>query len=128
MKATPEVALQVPVVWVAIFRLDELLRERGVAALIGGTQIALFRLWNDEVLAVGNHDPFSHSNVISRGIVGSRGQSATVASPMYKQVFDLRTGVCLDAPGTRLPVYRVRVIDGQVQVVRPAGATPPPEV
>ena len=44
--------------------------------------------------------PFSDANVMSRGIVGSPGRPAdTVASPMYKQVFDLATGACLDAPG-----------------------------
>ena len=46
-----------------------------------------------QVFAIGNQDPFSGANVMSRGIVGSRGDVPTVASPMFKQVFDLRTGV-----------------------------------
>ena len=33
------------------------------------------------------------------GIVGTRGDAPTVASPMYKQVFDLRTGACLETQG-----------------------------
>ena len=42
---------------------------------------------------------------MARGIVGiARGRpSPTVASPMYKQVFDLATGECLDEPGARVP-------------------------
>ena len=90
--------------------------ERGVAALLDGVQVALFRSADDRLHAVSNHDPFSGAMVISRGIVGSRGDRPTVASPVYKQVFDLETGECLSEPGTRLPVYAVRVEDGVVQV------------
>ncbi|WP_329006039.1 nitrite reductase small subunit NirD [Kribbella sp. NBC_00709] len=103
-----------------ICSFDALLAERGVAALLGDLQIALFRTHDGEVFAIGNQDPFSGANVMSRGIVGSRGDVATVASPMFKQVFDLRTGVCLDDPEVSLPVYPVEVVDGQV-VVGPGG-------
>jgi nitrite reductase (NADH) small subunit len=95
---------------------DVLLPERGVAALLGNVQIALFRTHDGQVFALGNQDPFSGANVISRGIVGSRGDVPTVASPMFKQVFDLRTGACLDDPEVSLPVYAVEVVDGQVVV------------
>jgi nitrite reductase (NADH) small subunit len=95
---------------------DVLLPERGVAALLGNVQIALFRTHDGQVFALGNQDPFSGANVISRGIVGSRGDVPTVASPMFKQVFDLRTGACLDDPEVSLPVYPVEVVDGQVVV------------
>ncbi|HET6744095.1 MAG TPA: nitrite reductase small subunit NirD [Kribbella sp.] len=96
--------------------LDVLLPERGVAALLGDVQIALFRTHDGEVFAIGNQDPYSGANVMSRGIVGSRGDVPTVASPMFKQVFDLRTGACLDDPEVSLPVYPVVVRDGQVVV------------
>ncbi|MEU4288625.1 nitrite reductase small subunit NirD [Kribbella sp. NPDC026596] len=99
-----------------VCRYDVLLPERGVAALIGDVQIALFRTHDGEVFAIGNQDPFSGANVMSRGIVGSRGDVPTVASPMFKQVFDLRTGQCLDDPSASLPVYLVEVVDGQVVV------------
>jgi nitrite reductase (NADH) small subunit len=113
--------------WTAVCRLGDLAPERGAAALVGGEQVALFRLVDDTVLAVDQLDPFSGAHVISRGIVGTRGDVPTVASPMYKQVFDLRTGRCLDGVG-REPVHlrpwSVRV-DGDVVLVgapRPAGA------
>jgi nitrite reductase (NADH) small subunit len=54
--------------------------------------------------------------VMSRGIVGSRGDVPTVASPMFKQVYDLRTGQCLDDPTVSLPVHPVEIVDGQVLV------------
>jgi nitrite reductase (NADH) small subunit len=56
--------------------------------------------------------------VLSRGIVGDRGGRATVASPIYKQVFELATGVCLDDPSVCVPTYPVRVVDGMVEVGR----------
>lgn len=79
--------------------LDALVPERGAAALVDGVQVALFRLADDTVLAVQNRDPFSGANVVARGIVGSVGDTPTVTSPMHKQVWDLRTGECLDTGG-----------------------------
>lgn len=106
--------------------LDALSPERGAAALVNGVQVALFRTHDDLVYAVQQRDPYSGANVLSRGIVGSRGDRPTVASPMYKQVFDLRTGACLDAVGKDprpLVTYRVEVRDGVVLV---GGAQPGP--
>lgn len=85
--------------WVRVCSLDDLEIERGRAALLEGTQIAIFRLHNGHVHAVQNLDPYSGAHVMSRGIVGTRGEVSTVAGPMYKQVFDLRTGSCLDTQG-----------------------------
>ncbi len=102
--------------WVDVCGYDDLQPERGAAALIGGQQVALFRLTDGSVHAVGHHDPFSGANVIARGIVGTRGDIDTVASPVYKQVFDVRTGQCLDDPSVRLPCWPVEVRDGRVHV------------
>ena len=71
------------------------------------------------VHAVSNLDPYSRAHVISRGIVGTRQDIPTVASPMYKQVFDLRTGACLDTQGKEpmsLHVWPVSVDGGHVLV------------
>ncbi|MEJ1921177.1 nitrite reductase small subunit NirD [Microbacterium sp. KHB019] len=97
--------------------------ERGRAALIGSEQVALFLLRDGTVHAVSNHDPYSGAHVISRGIVGTKGDAPTVASPMHKQVFDLRTGVCLDTqgkPDARLTVWPVRIDGDDVHLQRPA--------
>jgi nitrite reductase (NADH) small subunit len=100
----------------AVCSYDALLPERGVAALVDGRQIALFRTYDGAVFALDNQDPFSGANVLSRGIVGNRGDVPTVASPMFKQVFDLRTGACLDDPAVAVAAYPVTVVDGQVLV------------
>jgi nitrite reductase (NADH) small subunit len=107
--------------WAAVCPLDGLLPDRGVAAMVAGRQVALFRTSPDDALyAISNHDPFSGANVLSRGIVGSRRDVPKVASPMYKQSFDLRTGVCLDDASVTVPVFPVRVVDGVVQVQVPS--------
>ncbi len=105
--------------WTVVCRYDRLLPERGVAALVGGEQVAIFRTFGGELYALANRDPFSDAYVLSRGIVGSRGAVPTVASPMHKQVFSLVTGECLDEPGVVVPVYDVRVRDGDVEVAVP---------
>ncbi|MGY1856987.1 nitrite reductase small subunit NirD [Modestobacter sp. SYSU DS0290] len=102
--------------WTTICAFDDLLPERGVAALVDGVQVAVFRLFDGSLHAVGHRDPFSGAFVLARGLVGTRGDAPTVASPMYKQVFDLRTGVCLDDPAVAVPVYPVRLRDGRVEV------------
>ena len=110
--------------WERVCLLRDLLVERGAAALVGGVQVALFRLPDDTVRVVQQRDPYSGANVMSRGIVGTRGGVPTVAGPMYKQVFDLATGRCLEAAGyvpvqglaPDLATWRVEVRDGVVHV------------
>jgi nitrite reductase (NADH) small subunit len=121
--------------WVDICPLDHLIVDRGVAAKVGPSQVAVFRVGHgrcddiassaaddrpDEVFALSNYDPFSMANVLSRGIVGCKGGRLKVASPVYKQSFDLITGECLDDPSVSVPVFEVRVLDGHVQVALPS--------
>lgn len=105
--------------WVAVCTMRQLIPERGVAVLVGDAQVALFRVRSgsdDFVYAVSHRDPFSDANVMARGIVGSVADRDTVASPMYKHVFDLATGECLSDPAVRLPVHRTFVAGGVVYV------------
>jgi nitrite reductase (NADH) small subunit len=103
----------------AVCRYDELQPERGVAALVDGEQVAVFRLHDGSVHAVDHRDPFSGAHVMARGIVGTRGAVPTVASPMFKQVFDLVSGLCLDDATVSLRVFGVDVRDGVVHVLPP---------
>ena len=103
--------------WVEVCDLDRLSCDRGVGALVDGKQVALFRVApGDQLFAVSNYDPFSKAFVISRGIVGSKGDMVKVASPLYKNAFCLRTGASLDDAKIRLRTYPVRVVSGRVQV------------
>jgi len=105
--------------WTPICRYPDLEPERGVAALLGPDQVAVFRVHSGQLYAVDNYDPFAHVNVLARGIVGSRGDTPTLSSPMHKQVYDLRTGRCLDQPDVVLRTYPVRERDGVVEVGQP---------
>jgi nitrite reductase (NADH) small subunit len=83
------------------------------------TQVALFRLDDGRLCAIGNIDPLSGAAVLSRGIVGDRGGRAVVQSPINKQAFALDDGSCLDDTAVSVQVYPTRVsADGVVQVAR----------
>lgn len=107
-------------IWTVVCDLAELLPGRGVAALLtGDEQVAVFRTADDEVFALSNVDPFSRAAVLSRGIVGDLAGVPVVASPMHKQHFELRTGVCVDDPAVSVRTYPVRVEHGQILVGPP---------
>jgi nitrite reductase (NADH) small subunit len=103
--------------------LAALAAEQGAAVLCrDGTQAAVFLLHDGSVHAVGNIDPFYGAPVICHGIVGDRSGVPTVASPLGKQVFCLRTGRCLDSPGVTLPVFDVAVGDGVIRLSTPGNS------
>jgi len=116
--------------WFDVCAVDDVTPDTGVAVLIGDVQIALVRVGDggggggeeeaERFFAVGNYDPFSRAFVIARGIVGDRAGTPKIASPIFKQSFDLRTGQCLDDPNVRLPSYPVRIRDGRVAISVPS--------
>lgn len=103
--------------WVDICSIEAITPNTGVCALVEGQQVAIFKVGNqDDVFAISNYDPFSKAFVLSRGIVGDRKGILKVASPIYKQNFNLLTGQCLDDETVSIPTYQVRVVEGRVQV------------
>jgi nitrite reductase (NADH) small subunit len=111
----------------AVCRLDQVDKDGGVTALVGGEAIAVFRTYDDQVFALSNYCPFGKASVLSRGIVGTRTvadeEVPYVASPLLKQPFDLRTGACLDFPLVVVPTYEVRVDEAGVVHVGPRRET-----
>ena len=102
--------------WVDVCSLDDIVVGTGVAALVQGHQVAIFRPQPEQLFALSNFDPFSRAFVMSRGIVGDKQGVLKVASPIYKQNFELATGQCLDEPKVRLPSYPVSIERGRVLV------------
>jgi nitrite reductase (NADH) small subunit len=102
--------------WSAVAPVDALIPDRGIAALVRGRQVAVFLVGDGSLHAIDNRDPVSEANVLSRGIVGDRGGVPVVASPLYKQVFDLRSGRCLDDDRHAVAVHEARVLDGRIHV------------
>jgi nitrite reductase (NADH) small subunit len=97
-----------------------LVPEQGAAVLLpSGASAALFLLHDGSVHAVGNLDPFYDAPVICHGIVGDRAGTPTVASPLGKQVFCMRTGRCLDDPAVALQVFPVTVAGDVIQLSIP---------
>ncbi|WP_347332861.1 nitrite reductase small subunit NirD [Marinimicrobium locisalis] len=103
--------------WFEVCAKSDLVPDSGICALINQRQVAIYyskRL--DEVFAIGNYDPIGKANVLSRGIIGSIGEHTVIASPLYKQHFDLRTGECIDSPEHSVPVYEVRMQGDRVEI------------
>lgn len=103
--------------WADVCSKKDLAPNTGVCALVNGQQVALFYSKTlDEYFAIGNYDPIGKANVLSRGIIGSMGEDIVVASPLYKQHFNLRTGECMDSPEHSVPVYPLQIVDDRIQV------------
>jgi nitrite reductase (NADH) small subunit len=105
--------------WVAVCRLEDIVPNTGVCALVGGRQVAVFRLDDGSVYAIDNLDPFSKANVLARGIVGDLKGELVVASPVYKQHFSLVTGRCIEDETVSVPVYGASVQGKYVMVQKP---------
>lgn len=105
--------------WTPVCTLSEILPGGGVCALVGGQQVAVFRV-AERVFALSNLDPYTRANVLSRGLTGSYTASGQerykVASPLLKHTFDLETGVCLSDTSVRVPTYPVRLEEGRVWI------------
>lgn len=106
---------QQPDQWQAVCEFSELTPNIGVRALLGEEQVAIFRI-KDSCYAVSAIDPFTGMAVLSRGIVGDLKGKLVVASPIYKQHFELETGQCLEDDTVKVKIYPVRVNDGAVEL------------
>jgi nitrite reductase (NADH) small subunit len=102
--------------WTAVCALDDIVPETGVCARVQERHVAVFRLGEDRLYAIDNVDPKSGASVLSRGLVGNLGERIVVASPLYKNHFDLATGECLEAPEHSVRAHAVRVDNGRVLV------------
>jgi nitrite reductase (NADH) small subunit len=103
--------------WITVCPLSRILPNTGVCALVAGQQVAVFRVGEGaDLFAISNYDPFSKAFVLSRGIVGDLQGIPKVASPIFKQNFDLRTGQCLDDETVSVPTFPTRIVEDKVQV------------
>ena len=69
-----------------------------------------------KVYAISNIDPFSGAGVLARGIVGTINGNTVVASPIYKQHFNLENGHCLEDPEIRVRVWPTHLKQQQVHI------------
>ena len=102
--------------WTAVCPADDILPNTGVCALIEGRHVAVFKVGAADHYAIDNVDPKSGASVLSRGLVGNLGDRIVVASPLYKNHFDLKTGECLELPEMSVQAHRVELREGQLWV------------
>jgi len=98
---------------------NDLVENSGVCALVNGEQIAIFYLPKSEqqVFAISNWDPIGKANVLSRGIVGDIEGKFVVASPLYKQHFDLISGECLEDETASVKTFTISLEDNKIILV-----------
>ncbi len=103
--------------WIDVCSIDDLQPDSGVCALVNDKQIAIFHMAEDQaVYALDNYDPFGRAYVLSRGMIGDIQGEPMVASPLYKQHFSLKSGICLDDPSVSVATYPVRIHNGRVEI------------
>ena len=96
--------------WKDICKIDDILPETGVCALLGDEQVAIFRPYHsDQVFAISNIDPFFESSVLSRGLIAEHQGELWVASPLKKQRFRLSDGLCMEDEQFSVKHYEARV-------------------
>lgn len=101
---------------VSVCHANDLIPNSGIAVLHNETQIAVFYVphLQPSVYAIANYDPLSDANVLARGIVGDCQGELCVASPIYKQHFNLRSGQCMEEPTVVLQTWPCRIVDGAI--------------
>ncbi|MBJ7538457.1 nitrite reductase small subunit NirD [Marinomonas transparens] len=101
--------------WKLVCKQSDLVVGAGVAAMVNGEQVALFYVPESEekVFAIANWDPIGKANVLSRGLVGHLQDQWVVASPLYKQHFDLSSGQCLE-DDLKIPAWAAKLEGDEV--------------
>ena len=103
--------------WIDVCSFDDLQPNSGVCALVEDKQVAIFYMpEQNEVFAINNYDPFGEAYVLSRGLIGDINGEAMVASPLYKQHFNLKTGDCLEDETVKVDTYEIRINEERVEV------------
>lgn len=103
--------------WKDVCSTDDLQPDSGVCVLVAGQQVAIFYMVKEKAIyAVHNYDPIGKVNVLSRGMIGDIKGEPVVASPLYKQHFNLKTGVCVEDGQFAVPVYPVRITNSRVEI------------
>tara|TARA_R110000772_G_scaffold135049_1_gene243672 strand:- start:938 stop:1276 length:339 start_codon:yes stop_codon:yes gene_type:complete len=102
--------------WIDVCSVKDLQTNSGVCALVETEQVAIFYMADNAIYAINNYDPFGKVHVLSRGMIGDIKGEPMVSSPLYKQHFSLKTGVCFEDESVRVASYRIRIDGDRVEV------------
>lgn len=103
---------------VTVCRTCDLVPGSGVAVKIEDRQFAVIYLPEEhpQIYVIDNHDPLGQANVLSRGIVGDRNGELVIASPLYKQHYNLLTGTCQEDAEVSITCYRAELAQDKVVI------------
>lgn len=107
--------------WDVVCTVDDLVPESGIAVWTEDGPVAVFYLPYrlPALFAISHTDPFTGKNVLARGITGDLKGQPVVASPLYKQHFNLETGQCLEDETVQVKTYPVLLDGNNVRVEVP---------
>lgn len=113
--------------WDAVCTVDDLVPESGIAVWTEDGPVAVFYLPHrlPALFAISHRDPFSGANVLARGITGDLKGEPVVASPLYKQHFSLRTGVCLEDDTVVVKTYPILLDGNRIRLEIPTAQKEP---
>lgn len=104
--------------WRRVARLDDLVFEPGAVVAVEGREIALFRT-STGLAAIDNSCPHSGAALALGCQEGDH-----VECPWHGWRFDLHTGACATVAEDSTRSYRVRAVDGTVELLLPDGSDP----
>ena len=102
--------------WTAVCQADDIVPDTGVCARVEDRHVAVFRIGTEGFFAIDNIDPQSGASVLARGLLGNLGERIVVASPIFKNHFDLASGECLEFPEHSVQAHQVRLEGERVLV------------
>lgn len=110
--------------WIFAGKTQDFPTNGGLCAKHGSQEIAVFHLpkqsTTDQWFALQNLCPHKQALSISRSLVGEQPSGTlTIADPIYKTLYDLRTGRGLSNAAFNLSTFQVKVEDGNVLVKVP---------
>ena len=95
---------------VAVASINDIPNQGGLLVRVGPRRVAVFRV-GDEFFAIDDTCPHKGAP-LSRGTV----VDGTIFCPLHGWGFALKTGVCVDCPGSSVRTYAVTVVDGQLRI------------
>jgi nitrite reductase (NADH) small subunit len=108
-----------PIKWVLACKTSDVPENGGACVKYQDEQIAIYNFTRrNEWFATQNLCPHKQQMVLSRGMIGSTGESCEpkVACPFHKKTFSLVSGECLSGEEYKIKTYPVKVLNGYVYV------------
>jgi nitrite reductase/ring-hydroxylating ferredoxin subunit len=100
--------------FVAVGKAADIAVGRGAYVDTGGAALAVFNAGGGRFFACAPTCPHEDGPLADGWVEGD-----TVVCPWHGFDFDLKTGECLAEQGLSVPVYRVRVVGGMLEVDLP---------